>query len=256
MRKLIDLQGDNPEDDQTWYSLFTEQLAAIGFDDSNPVPFYECWLPGENAKPEAPKPPLLMPVTKPTEAFLAEHGQFGRYDQRSPDPAVAENVILSPEQEEGLQPDNGVFLFELFNFKSHFGINSGNQIADQIISYDFAITDRFQSACQNRKAPEKLCEIAGIIKNAAERVGFDVSQINSKQWAGIFRHSNSILLGTINMPNYKFQAVAGVTDHKFPMERIAPFPILHSIASQIHTRPVLERIYGEPAAFYLNVLEK
>lgn len=207
--ELLELGADSQ---QGWYAIIQDQLVKTGFDMNLSMPFYECSVPGENSKPNIPKPPLLMPVIKPTAERLAEHGQYGRYDHRSSPEwraAIEEHDIQSLEQEEGLDPDSGVFLFEFFNFESHVGVQSGGLIADQIIEHRFQITNAFTGAVSNDPVRIKLTEIANMIKNAAERTGLDVAQIDSKQWAAIFRHSNSMLLGTINLPDYQIQVAAG-----------------------------------------------
>lgn len=234
---------------ESWYTLLRQQFNLSGFGASTPVSYRECWIPGENSRPNTPKPPLLMPVVKPSEAFLEEHGVYGRYDFRS---KMARGLFPSIEQEEGLESDNGVFRFEFFNFHFHFAVN-GSAVAEEIKTHGFGITNEFTAAHAGQPILSKLQEIAEAIKNAGERTGLDVAHIHSQQWAAIFRHANAMLLGSVNLPDFRLHVAAGVTEYHYPLTRTKPLPILHSIVSQINTAPVMERIYHEPPAVFIEM---
>jgi hypothetical protein len=240
-----------------WYEVMKAQLEAVGFGETTSVPFYECSIAGKNLRPDTPKPPMLIPVVQPSDAFLKEHGQYGRYDSRSHSEEAQKLGIQSLEQEEGLATDNGVFSFEMFSFQSHMRVLVGGLVADHMIEHQFTVTDAFTSAVADTPDKKKLIEIANTINNAANRCGLDVSDIDSAQWAAIFRHdTSSMVIGRVNLPDYEFNVVSGVLSHRFPMQRIAPTPLLHSIVSQIHTRPVMEGIYNEPATVFVTASPK
>lgn len=243
-----------------WAGLMRDQLSEAGFNEQTPVPYYAITVPGEKLDPNKPKPPLFMPVTKPTEQFTKEHGPYGRYDPRSQPAAVAAAAkynIQTTEQEDGLPETNDVFHTELLTMQSHFGLRVPSIMADAMIKHEFSISNRFTQATQNQTETEKkLSEIATTIKNTADRAGMDVEHIESKQWAAIFRWSESLVIGSVKLPNYQINVIGGSLSTRFPGDKMEPFATLHSIAAQTNNRPIMESTYGEPAAIHLEVLER
>ena len=243
-----------------WYQILKEEFALAGWGEGTSIPFFQCNVPGEKLDPEKPKTPLFMPVNKLSQAELDEHGQYGRYDERSSSAAVRELGIESLQQEEGLDPQNSVFRFEYFSFQRHFGVgvySGAETIADNIIKHDFTVTPEFAAAVSEDRAKEKLIEIANTINNASQRTGFDVNHVSSQQWAAIFRPSEAMVMGSIHLPNYQFNILTGARDTRFPGYQMEPMAALHSMLTQTNTRPYLGGIYTDaPPSVYIEAFPK
>ena len=243
-----------------WSNVIRAQLEAEGLGEGSALPFYENNVPGEKIDPSKPKPPLLMAVTQPTEEFIQEHGPYGRFDHRSSQAnqeTMAKLGIKTLEQEDGLPNNNGVFHTEMFSMTSHFGLAAPATAATLMVEREFEITSRFTVATENASEEQaKLTEIATTIKNSADRAGIDVEHISSKQWAAIFRWSNALIIGSVKLPDFQINVIAGSMRTYFTAEKIEPLPLIHSIAAQMNTRPVMEQVYGEPSAVWLEVLER
>ncbi len=248
--------------ERDWRAILTGALVDVKFPPSLALSYSVCDVAGGNSKPETPRPPLLIPVIRPTQEQLDEHGYFGRYNvQRNREMAEAVKAnVPTFEEEEGLPANNGVFNFERFGLLSHFDV-SGLFFSDAIqgMPKDFpVVSEKLDWETMNISA-EKILEVSEGVRKAAGRVGFDISNIDKKQWAAIFQHAESLVIGSVHLERYQFNIVAGLWDCKWASGRISPFPILHSLASQKNTRPISEAkplADDAPSAVYLEAFER